>query len=68
MMGKNFSQQATLTKDFYSCLSLLHSIFPFIQEEGSPGETEGTLRMTLSSCSLSEEKKAEQKEEKQKHI
>lgn len=41
MVGENFSQRATLTQDFYSCLSLLLSVF-FIQEESSTEERKGT--------------------------
>lgn len=41
MVGKNFSQQATLTQDFYSCLSLLLSVFLCIQEGSSPRGKKG---------------------------
>lgn len=52
--GKNFSQQATLTQDFYSCLSLILSVFSFFQRRILAGERrEETVRMTLSSCSVS---------------
>ncbi len=42
MVGKNFSQQETLTQDFYSCLSLFLSVFLFIWEESSRVERQGT--------------------------
>lgn len=62
MVGKNFSQQAALTQDFSSCLSLLLSVYSFILEESSLGKRmanwrEETLKMTLSSCCLTKETK-----------
>lgn len=39
MVGKNFSQQAMLTQDFYSCLPLLVSVSPpLLRREVHMGE------------------------------